>query len=712
VGKLAIGVGSAANDGTGDLLRTAFQKCNGNFDELYASVIPTRASFAALTVPAAVDAVRTNGYALVGDGGDALYKRVAVQPSHAGKVQSADGAWWELAVSDMANVRAFGAVGDAATNDTTAINNAAVFCRAKGVGLLFPSVANYYLISAQIDLRDIYHIQSVGAVIAGTFSAITAVLIGSNLIDMYKADIYIDVWNIPDKTTVAATRGIGIGNLSDSICHLGVRGFYDGVYFDGTAGTNVWTGNVFNILRFYNNNNHITANLTGYSYIVQNRFVGGKWYLGTRQTIADCGTFSITTADTAELSNCIIENAEIGIDGQSIGTGHAAFLTGNFMSSSNLHSFYFRGCRFETYAPLVGTLYGVNVQNLNGDVLADIGLNTISDVGGGVMPHTIPLGSNVNIIVRDTNGMAVGGVVPLEHVFTVPPIIAHQNNDKIYVPGKVLFDSSHSAPSQHLTYGLTSRTSRAIGDNSLIIGGAPLAVGEIYRKTIPDYITFGLISDSPKSFIIICYDAAGNVLSGTAPMYANGSQWASGTYYGVGEYRFLSNWFWIHQNVDHFFIGESSHYSPQEVTGIKFRVTAGSPLVHDRRMATCDNRICANPTMQCVMPVGTEVYNFGGGLRYRSDFCLETTLSTGAALGAGSVTVTNGTGVHDDDVILIELDTAIITPYGGSEYSTFRQYHYTTVASAAGTPTLTLTDVLPDTAASGRKVRIGRWATI
>lgn len=33
-----IGIGSAANDGTGDPLRTAFLKCNGNFDELYAIV--------------------------------------------------------------------------------------------------------------------------------------------------------------------------------------------------------------------------------------------------------------------------------------------------------------------------------------------------------------------------------------------------------------------------------------------------------------------------------------------------------------------------------------------------------------------------------------------------------------------------------------------------------------------------------------------------
>lgn len=44
-----------------------------------------------------VQYLRTAGYYTPGDGGGALYKRVATEPSHAGKVQSADGAWWEIA---------------------------------------------------------------------------------------------------------------------------------------------------------------------------------------------------------------------------------------------------------------------------------------------------------------------------------------------------------------------------------------------------------------------------------------------------------------------------------------------------------------------------------------------------------------------------------------------------------------------------------------
>jgi hypothetical protein len=45
-----IGIGSSANDGTGDPLRTAFDKCNDNFTELYGVTdIGTTASTTALT---------------------------------------------------------------------------------------------------------------------------------------------------------------------------------------------------------------------------------------------------------------------------------------------------------------------------------------------------------------------------------------------------------------------------------------------------------------------------------------------------------------------------------------------------------------------------------------------------------------------------------------------------------------------------------------
>lgn len=69
--------------------------------------------------PATV-AIRTSGYLTTGDGGGAVYKRAANEPSHGGKLRSADGAWWEIS-EPILNQRMFGAVGDGVVNDYPAL---------------------------------------------------------------------------------------------------------------------------------------------------------------------------------------------------------------------------------------------------------------------------------------------------------------------------------------------------------------------------------------------------------------------------------------------------------------------------------------------------------------------------------------------------------------------------------------------------------------
>lgn len=52
--------------------------------------------------------LRTEGYNAAGDGGGALYLRATSEPSHAGKVQSADGTWWEMVRDQSVALEAFG----------------------------------------------------------------------------------------------------------------------------------------------------------------------------------------------------------------------------------------------------------------------------------------------------------------------------------------------------------------------------------------------------------------------------------------------------------------------------------------------------------------------------------------------------------------------------------------------------------------------------
>ncbi|PAP93982.1 hypothetical protein [Mesorhizobium wenxiniae] len=66
----------------------------------------------AATISSSVLELRTAGYYTVGDGGDALYKWVAAEPTHEGKLQSANGRWFELVVGLATTVNAYGAYGD------------------------------------------------------------------------------------------------------------------------------------------------------------------------------------------------------------------------------------------------------------------------------------------------------------------------------------------------------------------------------------------------------------------------------------------------------------------------------------------------------------------------------------------------------------------------------------------------------------------------
>ncbi|WP_416192947.1 hypothetical protein [Nitrobacter sp. TKz-YC01] len=62
----------------------------------------TRALAQVATIPSARSYLIVSGFAAIGDGGQALYKKAVSEPGHAGKFQSGDGAWWEIAETRVA----------------------------------------------------------------------------------------------------------------------------------------------------------------------------------------------------------------------------------------------------------------------------------------------------------------------------------------------------------------------------------------------------------------------------------------------------------------------------------------------------------------------------------------------------------------------------------------------------------------------------------
>ena len=86
-------------------------------------------------IDSGIDWVRTSGYYTVGDGGDALYKRVSAAPSHGAYITSNSGAtYWELAGAVL-KADAAGAKGDGTTTDTTALTSLFSKLSAEGGGV-------------------------------------------------------------------------------------------------------------------------------------------------------------------------------------------------------------------------------------------------------------------------------------------------------------------------------------------------------------------------------------------------------------------------------------------------------------------------------------------------------------------------------------------------------------------------------------------------
>lgn len=134
-GAARIGFQQAAN---GAAQRTVGEILNF----LLSKAFLTRASAQAAVIPAFADFIRTDAYASAGDGGGALYQRVALEPSHDGKLQSADGAWWELSTTQDIYPEMFGARANGVrpnssagmpfgVDDTAAVKSACTFLQMK-----------------------------------------------------------------------------------------------------------------------------------------------------------------------------------------------------------------------------------------------------------------------------------------------------------------------------------------------------------------------------------------------------------------------------------------------------------------------------------------------------------------------------------------------------------------------------------------------------
>ncbi|MEW4448768.1 hypothetical protein [Qipengyuania sp. JC766] len=98
---------------------------------------------ASRSIPAVMESFRTTGFRADGDGGGALYRRVAARPAHAFALQDANGAWYEgQAENGFIDAAALGALGRS-SNEIPALQRALDAAIAKDSWLRLKSGATY-----------------------------------------------------------------------------------------------------------------------------------------------------------------------------------------------------------------------------------------------------------------------------------------------------------------------------------------------------------------------------------------------------------------------------------------------------------------------------------------------------------------------------------------------------------------------------------------
>lgn len=196
----------------------------------------TNADVEATDVPSSLDFLRTAGYSTAGDGGGALYMRVISEPSHAGKIQSNDGAWWELSELTV-NPVMFGAVGDGLADDQPALQAMHDFCESRaadGFRHKMQLLQNNYAIASTWTLRPTatfnLWLEGSGAVFGtritakAAFTGTPAVLLEgqTDAIEMI-ANFNIGGFDVIAEAGTTATVGVWVGGSSAGKNLIGVQ---------------------------------------------------------------------------------------------------------------------------------------------------------------------------------------------------------------------------------------------------------------------------------------------------------------------------------------------------------------------------------------------------------------------------------------------------------------------------------------------------------
>lgn len=203
----------------------------------------TKATAEAFRPVLAPDYIRTAGYAAAGDGGGALYKKVAVQPTHAGKLSITllGGAvvWYELADTEVI-ARNFNII-IAPADSTGALQSAINYSAAKANGPVYLPSGDFVV--GDVDLKGVSLIGT-GKTTLKIKSGASAIVTDGTIRAIRLAGITLDGAGNTGKA-FSFDKNIGIRLDKVDLCNWGDRVAY---FEQGTRDVRVSGGRVYDVL--------------------------------------------------------------------------------------------------------------------------------------------------------------------------------------------------------------------------------------------------------------------------------------------------------------------------------------------------------------------------------------------------------------------------------------------------------------------------------
>ena len=602
-------------------------------------------------------------------------------------------------LASMVDVTLYGATGDGITDDSTAINNAAIYARNNNLPLYFPAPSSSYLCNSQLDLRGIRKIDmDLGASygIVSTTSNISAVLIGGTTSSNFAGgEIKLFVTNANQATRwTTSGSAVEINRMYQSSMELYLRGFETNLKIQPTTGQ-AFTYNSVRINGISRGKYNIALKATGSGYINQNQFYGGVLYLENSSSVSASANVYIRTDNTGQVDDNIFNEVDFASNINSVGDALIFKVEANGATDGTTDIRAVK-CRAEVEGGGDIPLINIPTTTNNRQVESYIDLVNYDSskfypiIGTPLIKHYVYY-TNQSVVTPSYNYNP-----PKKNAGLELPIYV-SGNGTLRAPNRTIYRNSTAAivEAANVNANLVS----AYGNYASTYNDTDFIIGQMYTKPTGSVTYLKLPTGIDMG--VVCYDATGSLLSGSSTYYAMGAGLRTQTIGSTSFYQFSGGWLYLHKNVAKFILGFNPwNASTAQYQDIDVEHLSGAPI----RLISSDNNV-QNQLVSTGIPKaffgrGTVVGDTGG-ISYINSLDFSSSLLTLAP--SGSFTVSGSfSSLNNGDYIGIQTDTKVLGQ---------NLWHVTTVNGPVVAGLLTMSAALPYSASAANAVRANRWST-